>query len=105
MAYFLGVMAGATIWMFLSTRLLLWLLRKKDLTTAHIVMVHVGLWLVSSILYGFGNANGGSWNPGISWITYGIPTVILCVFAVLANDRRADEKRRHARRLDANTFS
>lgn len=87
MAHLLGQMTGGLILLAVLTRGLLWIFRKHR-SPPTIVMMHVGAWLFSVIMYGYGNADGGPWNPEYAWLIYGVPAVLLCALALYGDARR-----------------
>ena len=79
MAYWIGMAVGAVIATYLLTRLITWLLSKagkmQDTPTRATAAAVFG-FVLSVALYGFGNANGGPWNPGYAWIVCGAACVL-----------------------------
>lgn len=72
MAYLLGSIAGALVVMFLLSRLVRWALKRMGDTEARIFVTGLVTYAIGVVLAGFGNADGGPWNPGSSLIFYAI---------------------------------
>jgi hypothetical protein len=97
MAYWFGSLVGALIAALIFRTLVWWLLGKlgkmpdevpRAVTTALItypLMIAVGGW---------GNANGGPWNPGPFWFTYAVGVA----FWFVADLWRVVQARKRARR-------
>ena len=52
---------------------------KSMSATLNIVYTGLVAYAVAVVLVGFGEANGGPWNPGYGWITYLVSLVIVVV--------------------------
>lgn len=94
MEYLIGQMVGGLILMTVLTRGALWALRNHR-SPGTIVMIHVGAWVFGIVLYGWGNADGGPWDPADAWLIYGVPATLLCGLALYGDKRR--EKPRYDR--------
>lgn len=92
MEYLLGQMVGGLVLIAIITRAALWGLRRHR-SPGVIMAIHVGAWLVSIVLYGWGAADGGPWNPGDAWLIYGVPAALLCGLALYGESRRAKPAR------------
>lgn len=75
MAYVLGSLAGALITTLLVSRLIRWLLKAMGDSKARVIATAALTYVVAIVLAGFGNADGGPWNPGTSWGFYAIGTL------------------------------
>jgi hypothetical protein len=75
MAYYLGSLVGAIIATLLGRTVAWWLFGKfakmPDEVPRAVGAAVLGYALMIA-LAGWGNANGGPWNPGSSWIFYAI---------------------------------
>lgn len=94
MAYLIGSIVGGVILMLLLTMLFEWLIgRRVTDTPAHGIPVGAMIaYAVAVILAGFGNANGGSWNPGAAWLFYAIGAAVAVAILLPGALRRQRER-------------
>lgn len=95
MAYLLGSLAGALITTLLVSRLIRWLLKAMGDSKARVIATAALTYAVAIILQGFGNADGGPWNPGSSWWLYAVGVAFWAVldwFGILGRASRPKTK-------------
>lgn len=69
-------MVGGLVPTLLLSRLLLWITQKWNGGLVRLVAVHVASWLLSTIIAGFGMADGGQWAGGRAAALYALPQLI-----------------------------
>lgn len=97
MAYLLGSLMGAFLIMGILSRIAMGMLGKPmGDTPTRIVVSGVGAYALGIILAGWGNADGGPWNPGSSFVFYliGVVAWIALDFRGLANRQEAARRAR-----------
>jgi hypothetical protein len=96
MAVLLGTTVGGLIIIYLLSSLLEWAIMKRvlDSPTQGIPASVAVAVVLAIILYGFGNADGGTWNPlpgGIGYIVAGIMIWLARLFAWRRREAQASE--------------
>ena len=82
-------MLGALIPTYLLSKFFLFLLRNKALAdTNKILFSNLLSWIICSILYAYGSANGGEPKFIIGFITYSIPQLIWTVFYLVKLNKK-----------------
>jgi hypothetical protein len=86
-----GMLVGGLMIVFLMSVLLEWAIFKRVVDTAPvgITLSVVSAMIIAFILYGFGNADGGPWNPIPGGVAYIIAGVIVLPLRLLGYRRRA----------------
>ena len=74
----IGQIVGGVIATFILGFLVDWLILKRLPISRSIglILSAVVAVVVAIVLYGFGNADGGPWNPGYGYLTYGLGGLI-----------------------------
>lgn len=84
--FLLGQIVGGLVLVAVLTRG--WLaFDKSPRNTTRLAVIHAAAYIVAVALYGWGNADGGPWNPGWSWIGYGIPAAVLFALSLRGRQR------------------
>jgi hypothetical protein len=88
----MGEIAGAIIAIMFLSWLLDWGIFRRaiDGENMRIAVATMAAVVVAVILYGFGNADGGPWDPGAGVITYPIGGVVVAGLRYWGARRRAD---------------
>lgn len=76
MAYLIGGVIGAIIATFILSRIVRWALKFMGDTNNRVLATAAVSYVLAVTLAGFGNANGGPWNPGSSLFLYGIGVAV-----------------------------
>jgi hypothetical protein len=81
MAGLIAVLLGAMVGVWLLSALLDWsLLKRLGLRPkTRIVLSSLAAVVAAVVLYGFGHADGGEWNPGEGFFTYPFAGLMVCV--------------------------
>ena len=87
---------GGTIPVYLISKFLDWALFKRVMEMREIAIICSGVFAaaISVVLYGFGHADGGRWNPGWGTIAYFFSGVFVLTLRLRAYARK--EERRNA---------
>lgn len=76
MPYLLGSLTGALVVTFLLSRLVRWALKFMGDTLTRVMVTAALTYALAIIAQGFGNADGGPWNPGSSWGFYAVGVAV-----------------------------
>lgn len=92
MASFIGQAVGGILAIYLLSLLVEWALIKRVMDDSVVgCWVSVGVaYALAVLIYGFGNADGGPWNPGRGFYVYAIGAVVV---GVLRSRRRLRDLR------------
>lgn len=91
----IGQIAGGFILVFLLGTLIDWLVFKRSSLSRTIAILcsTVAAIVLAVVLYGFGNADGGPWNPGNSLIAYPIGGVVAGAVRYFRADAKGETRR------------
>lgn len=91
MTYLIGAFVGGAIIIYLLSALIEWAVVKRvvDVPAAAITACTVLAMVLAIVLYGFGNADGGPWNPLPGGLAYVIAGAFVC-FGRIALRRRKE---------------
>lgn len=90
MAYWLGVLVGAMIFVFLWTRLWLWLFKKfrKAPESKRVLQAYAVAYVTAIILGGAGFADGGPWDGGTAFLHYTPAFILWAIFDLIRLGQR-----------------
>lgn len=94
MAWPIGSIVGGLLIVYLLSKLIEWLIISRIMNDAKAgLFVSVGLGVVGAVvLYGFGNADGGPWNPLPGGIAYVLAGPVVAILRLVAFNRWAARK-------------
>jgi len=95
-SYYMGVLLGGAIGGMVPIWFLSWLTSKgMKKVPAHPRIVYSGLvaYVIAIVIGGFGYADGGSWNPGSSWVSYLISLMLVIALRTAALQRKVKTER------------